>query len=118
MFVGRCGMVVVVVVVVVVSPGRVLLVVVVVVVVDVVLVLVLLLVLVVSLGRVLVVGGVGHDAVAFVGIRTAAEVICSSVVVVAEFRTVDSGTLVSVGASARDAAGATEGASLWSHVSN
>jgi hypothetical protein len=113
-------MVVVVVVVVVVSPGRVLLVVVVVVVVDVVLVLVLvlLLVLVVSLGRVLVVGGVGHDAVAFVGIRTAAEVICSSVVVVAEFRTVDSGTLVSVGASARDAAGATEGASLWSHVSN
>jgi hypothetical protein len=112
-------MVVVVVVVVVVSPGRVLLVVVVVVVVVVVdVVLVVDVVVVVSPGRVLVVGGVGHDAVAFVGIRTAAEVICSSVVVVAEFRSAGSGTLVSVGASARDAAGATAGASLWSHVSN
>jgi hypothetical protein len=106
---------VVVVVGVVVSPGRVLLVVVVVVV-DVVLVVDV--VVVVSPGRVLVVGGVGHDAVALVGIRTAAEVICSSVVVVAEFRSAGSGTLVSVGASARDAAGATAGASLWSHVSN
>jgi hypothetical protein len=111
-------MVVVVVVVVVVSPGRVLLVVVVVVVVVVVDVVLVVDVVVVSPGRVLVVGGVGHDAVAFVGIRTAAEVICSSVVVVAEFRSAGAGTLVSVGASARDAAGATAGASLWSHVSN
>lgn len=113
-------MVVVVVVVVVVSPGSVLLVVVVVVVVVVVDVV---LMLVVSPGRVVLGGGAGHEAVAFVGIRTADDVICLIVVVVATFKTVesgnvDSGILVSIGARARDAAGATAGASLWSHVSN
>jgi hypothetical protein len=122
---GRFGIVVVVVVViVVVSPGKVEEVVVEVV--------------VVSPGRVeevvvvVVGGGVGHDAVAAVGMRTAGVVIWAMVEVVASALSVvtrdgsvgaDSTgvviwAMVEVVASASDTAGAAAGASLYSHASN
>jgi len=112
-FWGLLAMVVVVVVVVevvVVSPGSVLAGMVVVVVVVVLVVVVLL--VVVWPGSVVVVGGVGHDAVATVGIRTAGEESCINVVVVWSVGTIEPGAIVSIGANARDAAGATAGASL------
>ncbi len=114
-FWGLLAMVVVVVVVVevvVVSPGSVLAGMVVVVVVVVLVVVVLLVLVVVWPGSVVVVGGVGHDAVATVGIRTAGEESCINVVVVWSVGTTEPGAIVSIGANARDAAGATAGASL------
>jgi hypothetical protein len=114
-FCGRLGIVVVgvgAVVVDVVSPGSVLVgrVVVVVLVVVVLVVDVVLVLLVVWPGSVVVVGGVGHDAVATTGMRTAGDVSCFMVVVVWALNTVVSGAIVAIGVRASDAAGATAGA--------